>query len=321
MTQRDDYYWSYTDEPHATRRKLILAKYPQIKELYGHDPNTKYVVAAMVASQIVAAYLLSQSSWKVIIFFAYVFGGTINHSLNLAIHEITHGLAFRKPEHNKWFGIFANLPIPVATSITFPKYHMEHHQFQGVEGVDADIPTRAEGRIFTNTLKKLVWVFLQPFMYALRPLLVNPKKPGKWDAIAWVIQISFDLLILYAFGGKALAYLGLSSILGLGLHPCAGHFIAEHYVFVPGQETYSYYGPLNFLCFNVGYHNEHHDFPRIPGSRLPKVREIASEFYDPLPHYTSWTMVLWRYITDPSVGPYSRVMRKDTRRSRVAKDQ
>ena len=60
-------------------------------------------------------------------------------------------------------------------------------------------------------------------------------------------------------------------------------------MFREGQETYSYYGPLNKLSFNMGYHNEHHDFPQVPWSRLPAVRAAAPEFYDHLYHHRSWT--------------------------------
>ena len=138
-----------------------------------------------------------------------------------------------------------------------------------------------------------------------------------------IAQVVFDGLIVKYISVNALLYLLLSSFLAGSLHPCAGHFIAEHYVFdrqtgkesetgvsAPVPETFSYYGPLNLLTYNVGLHNEHHDFPAIPWTRLPLLHELAREFYDDLPYHKSWPWVMWQFIWDSEVGLWCRVKRE-----------
>lgn len=307
--ETNDFYWSHSDEPHATRRKAILAKYPKIKDLYGPDPTLKYVTVGLVVLQFTLAALAPTMSAVVFFLTAYIIGGTANHMLMLSMHELAHNLGFKTVRYNKYFGMFANLPIGVPSSVAFKRYHMEHHRYQGEDGIDVDIPTQWEGRLFTNAATKLVFVMSQVFFYAFRPLLVNPKQPGKWEYMNLALCFSADALLVATVGKWGLLYLLLSTVLGSGLHPVAGHFIAEHYVFTPGTETYSYYGILNIFAFNVGYHNEHHDFPFVAGVNLPKVRAMAPEFYNDLPQHTSWVKVIWDYITDPTIGAYSRVKR------------
>jgi sphingolipid delta-4 desaturase len=122
------------------------------------------------------------------------------------------------------------------------------------------------------------------------------------------LLLVFDTALWTAWGGGAVLYLFLSTMFGTGLHFMSGHFIAEHYTFVSGQPTYSYYGLMNFMSFNVGYHIEHHDFPFVAGSRLPLIRATAPEFYDTPMSHASWLHVLHKYITDPKLRPGSRVM-------------
>ena len=259
----------------------------------GHCPRTKWVCLTVMAAQMcIAAYMgFNDKPWWLLLTVAYAFGGTVNHMMLLAMHEISHNLAFKKPDHNRLFGMFVNLITGVPSSVTFKKYHIDHHKMQGEDVIDTDIPSWLETVIFVNTPLKALWCLLQPVMYGVRPLFMNPKAPCLYSTINNISVLAFDFFVWQAWGHKAALYLIVGTLLGMGLHPCAGHFIAEHYMFIKGQETYSYYGPLNAVAFNVGYHNEHHDFPFIPGSRLPKLKALAPEFYDKLPTHASWPMV------------------------------
>lgn len=369
---KNDLTYSYTDEPHATRRKLILQKYPQIKKLMGVDPTFKWKVLTLVTAQILSFYLLKNiSNFWLLFSLAYCIGGVANHALMLAIHEISHGAGYgtSKPLENKLLGIVANLPIGIPMSVSFKKYHLEHHRYQGDELLDTDLPSFFEIAFFTNAIKKTLWCLLQPFFYTMRPLFVNPKPLEKMEYVNTVVQVIFDIFVVNQFGWHVLAYMIGGSILAMGLHPVAGHFISEHTLMFdshrtdrgasvsdannnPGidydekgaissesskdkdhptattdgdaaklkatvddrgkflvPETCSYYGPLNWVTFNVGYHVEHHDFPSIPGSRLHMLSKIAPEFYLNLNYHTSWSYVIWQYITDPKVGPFARVRR------------
>jgi sphingolipid delta-4 desaturase len=305
-----DFRWSEAPEPHAARRRAMLAKYPSIRSLYGPCPRTKYVCTLFVLAQLGMAYTLRDASWGVVVLVAYLFGGVVNQSLLLAIHELSHNLAFTRPWQNRLFAVFINLPVGVPVAETFRYYHLLHHVHQGDERLDTDLPTAFEARFVRGIFTKTLWLAFQGFAYALRPLFVHPKRPTLAEAGNLAVQLAFDVVVFHFWGAKALAYLPIGSLAVMGLHPIAGHYISEHYVFREGQETYSYYGPLNRIAFNVGYHNEHHDFPYIAGSRLPELRRLAPEFYDDLMHHRSWAATLVHYVTRPSLGGHSRVKRR-----------
>ena len=121
---------------------------------------------------------------------------------------------------------------------------------------DTDIPTRIEVFLFSSRIGKFLFLLLMPFLYSFRPMFIFPKPIHILEIVNLSIVLTFNGIMFYCYGGKSVSYFILSTILGLSIHPISGHFIAEHYVFNQGYETYSYYGPLNAITYNVGYHNE-----------------------------------------------------------------
>lgn len=336
-TRQKDFLWSPYEEPHAVRKRQLLQKHgKEIQPLMGYEPRTKYIVTALVVAQMTLSVLVPQlQSWWWYLLITYAIGGTITHSLFLAVHEVTHHLAFEKVLHNDLFAMFTNIPIAIPYAMMFKTYHAEHHRYQGWDGIDTDIAGDLEAKVFTMSdsplvrmLAKAFFLGFQVFFYALRPTIVRPvKELTRWHILNYAAMIVIHSIWYSLFGWRPLVYLLLTDFLGCSFHPMAGHFLTEHYVFNDKeqytvsdpagmqeanrwQETFSYYGPLNFFGWNVGYHNEHHDFPNVPWSRLPLLKEVGAKWYTPLAVTKSWPMAIWDFIVQPQMSSYRRVKRE-----------
>ncbi len=312
MTTRA-FNYSGDSEPHYGRSKAILHDHPEIRRLIGHNSGTFWFIVPLVAFQVGLAWGVRSASWWLVTGLAYGVGAFVTHALIMLMHECTHGLVFRKRPANLLAGILANLPTVVPSAVSVQRYHLKHHAYQGVVELDVDMPSRWEAALVGHTpFGKAVWLALVPVLQALRPLWIKEVTwLTRWTAFNLVVVLAGDAAIWLAWGPKALGYLVLALLFGLGLHPLGGRWIQEHFVLHAPQETYSYYGALNLVSFNIGYHNEHHDFPGVPWNRLPDIRRLAPEWYDTLVGYRSWTALAVRFIFDSRLSLFDRVGRTD----------
>ena len=309
---RLDFLHSVRPEPHRDRTKQILRGHPEIRTLIGPAPFTFWCILALVGLQFSVAWFVADRPMWLVLALAYTVGAFASHGLFVMIHECAHRLVFRRRRPNVLAGLFANLPLFVPGSFSFQKYHLKHHSNQGVYELDADIPSEWEARfVGRSALRKALWLLLYPLFQTARSFRVKEVPPlDAWTLTNLAIQIGVNLAVYFLLGPKALAYLALALFFSIGLHPLGARWIQRHYLVGDGeQETFSYYGKLNLLTFNVGYHNEHHDFPSVPWHRLPRIRAAAPEAYEQLTAHMSWTRLLFRFLFDPEITLYSRMTR------------
>ena len=306
-----DFQYSDQPEPHKERTKQILKAHPEVRVLIGRNPFSALIILFVVASQIVIAYLLGEQTWWLTIIAAFFVGAFADHSLFVLIHEASHNLIFKNRTLNTIFGIISDLPKVVPSYVSFKSYHLKHHSFQGDYYLDADLASKWEAKLIGNTFfRKMMWELFFPFFQAFRTIrLKEIEFMNTWVIVNWIVVFAADVLIIIYFGWIAFLYLVFSLVFSIGLHPLGARWIQEHFLVAPPQETYSYYGPLNIPSLNVGYHNEHHDFPSVPWDRLPLLRKTAPEFYDTLVYHKSWVKLWLKFLFDPKLSLYTRMVR------------
>lgn len=321
-SEERDFTRSSTPEPHRSRTKAILHAHPDVRSLIGRNSATFVLIVLTVVLQITVAWLLSNSSWWWLLLAAYSVGAFADHALFVMVHECAHNLIFRRAWANMSAAILANLPQLFPSAVSFRRYHLKHHSFQGVHELDADLPSRWEARLISNyAVGKAFWLLFFPLFQISRTARTKEiALVDRWVVLNWVAQIAFNLAIWWLLGPRAMGYLVLSFFFSVGLHPLGARWIQEHYLTAGRQETYSYYGALNLVALNVGFHNEHHDFPSVPWNRLPQLRRIAPEAYSSLHAHYSWTRLLLRFLFDQELSLFSRLVRKNRGGVRVTNE-
>jgi sphingolipid delta-4 desaturase len=308
-----DYIWSTRQQPHTARNKQLRAKYgKQIRALHTLEKGTAVKTLVYLSIVLGMSVATRELSWPLWLLAAYP-TGIFTHSMFLAVHEITHNLVFKTVLYNDLLSMVANWAMVVPYSMTFKSYHAEHHHYQGWDGVDVDIPSRAELFLLQSKLGKLVFLTFQTLFYAFRPMCLRTPKLSYKNALNWVIVCGFDYVWFQLWGPIPLLFI-LACVITAGMpSPVSGHFLSEHFIFDTKhnrQETYSYYGWWNCIAFDVGFHNEHHDFPGIPGCKLRELKALAPEFYDHLDTTPSWFGVAWEFLMSDTVSMSSRVKRE-----------
>jgi sphingolipid delta-4 desaturase len=316
-----DFFYTELSEPHKQRTKEILIEHPEVRKLIGRNPLSFFLILFIVGFQLIFAIILRGQHWWIILISAYFIGAFANHCLFVLIHEAAHHLIFKRNVLNIIAGIIADIPNVIPSSVSFKSYHLKHHSFQGNYALDADIASKWEAKLIGNTpFGKILWELLFPVFQGLRPpRLKEIKFLSIWTILNMIVVFGFDAFIIIFISPLSFLYLTFSFFFSIGFHPLGARWIQEHFIVSPPQETYSYYGILNIPALNVGYHNEHHDFPSIPWNRLPKLKAAVPEVYNNLVSHKSWFKLWLRFLFDPKISLYTRVVRTNRAGSLSAK--
>jgi sphingolipid delta-4 desaturase len=306
---------------HSTRRAAMMLN-PDLKALLRDCSVNRLkdlvtslaVTVAIVGAHLLLAYWLSRyassaSRWKVVgsvLLASATVGGQCAYVLQAFNHELHHmSFMVSLPTFAKSFFRLVSFSMGSAgaalchvpwAAYYFGGGHHRHHKYVGSQrDVDEDALFFLWQPSFPGVFKRLLWLSFAavsvPIVMGVSLLMCARYdfKANRKELFLLTLDLSLTITVHYMVGSVGAAYLLLSSFFSMGFlcHPLVGFWLLQHLCVIPGngsQPTVSYYGShiWNWLCLNELLHVEHHDFAGVSWLRLPRLREIAPDFYETL---------------------------------------
>jgi sphingolipid delta-4 desaturase len=228
------------------------------------------------------------------------FGAPISHGLYVLNLEFSNNLCFGHELLDRVSAIISNFAagIPYAELIRY--FDAEHRAFyDSTLYRDPEKPSDLEIKLVQGSGIKLMYLCFYPLIYGYRLLSRHSIAFTRFLLWNMVCQSLFNLYVWYYYGFYFLSYLICSAYVGMcPLHPFSTHLLMQHQKLDPQLKvaiTYSYYGVVNLFTFNMGYHRERHENPKVPWSKLPLVRQLY--YYAEYPDNPHNSMTRYRFQT------------------------
>lgn len=265
--------------------------------------------------QIIAAFVLfySYPAWWTYILLA-LFVSARQYALLILLHDAQHTLLHPDKRINRWLAVWA-IAAPCGTVfVNSQRTHLAHHQFLGDSANDPDYPLYCSGdprpkRSVRDLLKLYGGQIAGLKLFSL--VLGREEKHGgtaaairaDWRALlekVWpllTVQGVFFITFTAIFGWWGYFALWLLPLATLSVFYNDFRIFCEHSnpdgrCDTPDCLMISYISnPVERFFFapnHMNYHAEHHLFPYVPHSRLPKLRALLQE----CPEYQS--AIQWR---------------------------
>ncbi len=299
---------------HNRMRKDAIAAHPELGRVSGADPRTALALPVLLAAHWGMAWAVSGAPLWVIFLAAFVPGQIAIHAAGSLVHETAHKLIFRGTRAKLAFDIGLEWILgSYGKQLIYQHEHItSHHPYIGdyerdyehedICAFQSRMMLRSDRpglqRVLTG-LTLLIHALPLGFLIgdALFPRLnrwltgrpqgdparhIGASRPPAWQTRLFIaVSLASNLTLLALFGPWALLYhiWALSLFLGkLGIWNL-GQSLSEHEGTDDDAPSRSTYGPVNWLLFNTGYHNEHHTFPNVAWTRLPLLKRTAPEVF------------------------------------------